>query len=67
MISCRCRICDSASPAEDGIEEREEARLRLVPRPVEGGMVCWVLSGRLAGVAKSSRGGDRLGSFGSVV
>ena len=49
------------------MEEREEARLLLLPRPVEGMSLVWVLSGRLAGVARSSRGGDLRGSFGSGV
>ena len=47
------------------MEERDEARLRSLPRPVEGSSSVLVLSGRLAGVARSSRGGDLLGSFGS--
>ena len=65
MISCRCKICRSASPFEDGREEREEALLKSLPCPVEGNSSVLVLSCRLAGVARSSRGGDLLGSFGT--
>ena len=62
-------MCMSVSPAEDGMEdgteERDEARERLLSFPVEGGQVVLELSGLFAGVEGSWFVGDLLGSLGS--
>ena len=50
----------SASPADEGTDEREEPREMLLAEGGEG----LELSGRLAGVSGSSWVGERLGSFG---
>ena len=54
MISCRWIICVSASPADEGTEEREDALDASLLLPVAGALSQVVLSGRLAGVAKWS-------------
>ena len=62
MTPLRCCIWISASPAEEGTDERDEALDMLLAAGV-GGLE---LSGRLAGVV-SSWVGDLLGSLGSGV
>ena len=57
----------SASPAEEGTEEREEALDASLLLSAEGALSLEVLSGRLHGVDMWSWGGDLLRSFGSLV
>ena len=54
MTSFKWKICASASPAEEGRDEREDVLDSSLGLPEIGALSQEVLSGRLAGVAKWS-------------
>ena len=54
MTSFKWKICESASPAEEGRDEREDVLDSSLGLPEIGALSQEVLSGRLAGVAKWS-------------